>query len=258
MPKLVQLKLAKIKYGGDSIGDDVRIEIDCLDHSFALDKQIKNGSTVAVNAEIGQFFIDQTSAQLLLNIRVIEQDLIFNDVGSKQVKLKVDVQNTSPQTNTYDIPVQELRGFLPGRATAIFTLTIEAQVSDAVSYIVYDKSGWIRGRREDTKEIIGLISHLKVLHDHSDSERQYFKIMEGILRGVKASVKIEADGTSYLQTANPHTEPARLTYSLSAKTLKFQNKIYMTRDYPDDPEPLKKGFYDIEIPDASHKGGPMG
>ncbi len=103
MIKLTRLKLAKIKYAGDSIGDDIRIEIECLGRSFGLDKEIKNGTEVALNAEIGQFTIDETSPQLSMNIRIIEQDLIFNDVGTKQVKMKVDLRDTSPQTSVYDI-----------------------------------------------------------------------------------------------------------------------------------------------------------
>ena len=88
MDKLVQLKLVKIKYGGDSVGEDLRIEIECLNRSFILDKRIKNGNEITINAEIGQFPANQISLILPVHIKIIEQDLIFNDIGEKQIKNK--------------------------------------------------------------------------------------------------------------------------------------------------------------------------
>ncbi|MFH1030141.1 MAG: hypothetical protein V1770_02685 [bacterium] len=73
------------------------------------------------------------------------------------------------------------------------------------------------------------------------------------MQGVKASVKIEEYGTSYLEKENPHTAPVSITYSISKKTARFKNKVYATIDYPNSP--WEKGFYDIEIPDHSHGGG---
>ena len=88
MDKLVQLKLAKIKYGGDSVGEDIRIEIECLNRSFALDKRIKNGTEITIDEELGQFPVIQTPLTIPVHIKIIEQDLIFNDIGEKQVKNK--------------------------------------------------------------------------------------------------------------------------------------------------------------------------
>lgn len=254
MTKLVQLTLAKIKYGGDSLGDDIRIEIECLNQSFDINKKIRNGTEVALNAEIGKFFFDQAAAQLPLTIRIIEQDLIFNDVGSAQEKFKVNLKNNASEYLTAVIQIEELRNYTT-KKKAIFTITLETQISDVILYVAYQEKGWIWGRREDTKKMIDLVSHLRVRLERSDRARQYFTIMEGALRGVKASIKIATDGTSYLKTENPQTGPVHLMYSLSAKIAHFQNKTYATRDYPNDPEPWKRGVYDIEIPDFSHPGG---
>ncbi|MFY9463211.1 MAG: hypothetical protein WAP52_03435, partial [Candidatus Sungiibacteriota bacterium] len=217
MTKLIRLKLTKIKYGGDSIGDDIRIEIECLNQVFRMDKKIQNGAEVAFDAEIGKFFFDQTTITLPLTIRIIEQDLVFNDMGSKQAKIKVDLRNTSPQAKTYDIPVKELRGLAPGRATAIFSVTIQAQVSDAILYIAYEstKGGWLNARPDNSRKDIGLPAYLKIIPEKDAAGRHRFQIIEGALRGVRASVKIERDDTSYFQSEDPATEPVRLTYSLA-------------------------------------------
>lgn len=254
MAKVIRLKLTKIKYSGDSIGDDIRIEIDCLDKVFDLEKKIKLGAEITINAEIGQFFFDQATTELPLTIRIIEQDLIFNDVGSTQEKFKINLKNSASQYLTAVIAIQELRNYKT-KKKAMFTVTLEAQVSDTILYVAYQEGGdgWILGKREDTKKNIDLISCLKVRLEHSDPLRQYFTIGEGAFQGIKASVKIKTDGTSYLQTENPHTAPVHLIYSLSKKTLLFGKQSYTTRDYKDDL--LRKGVYDIEIPDYSHAGG---
>ena len=222
-----------------------------------MDKRIKNGTEITIDEELGQFPVIQTPLTIPVNIKIIEQDLIFNDIGEKQVKIKVDANDTSPQTSTYEIPVKERRGFLPGNATAIFFVTIETRVSDMILYVAYEHGigGWTNVLPEKDQKPIGLPAYLKVMMEKEDEKRQYFKIMEGILQGSKASVKFQSDGTSYLQTENPQTESAHLLYSRSQKALRFHGKVYATRDYAKDPEPWKNGLYDIEIPDASHKGG---
>ena len=177
MAKLIHLKLAKIKYGGE----------------------------IALNAEIGQFAVEQASTQLSPVIKIIEQDAIFNDVGSKQVKIKIDLRDTAPHTSTHDIPVKELRGLIPGRATAIFSVTIQTQVSDAMLYVAYEstKGGWLNARPENAGKDIALPAYLKVRSEKHDAECHYFQMMEGAMRGKKASVKIKADNMSYFQSENP-------------------------------------------------------
>jgi hypothetical protein len=89
--------------------------------------------------------------------------------------------------------------------------------------------------------------------EKNDSDRQYFKILEGIRRGEKASVKYKEDGQSYLMDENFQTKPVHLIYSISKKTVSFNDKTYKAVDYPGSL--WEKGIYDIEIPDAPHGGG---
>ena len=67
MSKNIQLRVATIKYSGDSIGDDIRIEIDCLNASLDLDRSIKRGKEVLLNVFIGNFVTDQPSFSLPLS-----------------------------------------------------------------------------------------------------------------------------------------------------------------------------------------------
>ena len=54
MVKSIQLKLLKIKYGGDSVGRDVRIEIEILGKFLRVDNRIKAGTTEKINREVGR------------------------------------------------------------------------------------------------------------------------------------------------------------------------------------------------------------
>src|SRR3989338_7303553 len=148
MTKLIRLQVAKIKYTGDSVGDDIRIEVESLDKFVGLNKRLKRGSDVALNAEIGQFFADGASFTLPMKIKIIERDLIFNDAGSVQEKFKIDLNNPSPQRNIYTIEVRELRGYA-SRKKAVFAVTLEAAVLDANLYVSLERTrnGWIRARR---------------------------------------------------------------------------------------------------------------
>ncbi|MFH1188006.1 MAG: hypothetical protein V1688_04080, partial [bacterium] len=99
MLKQIQLKISKIKYTGDSVGDDMRIEIEALDKFLGSNKELKCGSERKLDEIVGTFFADGASFALPVNIKIIERDLIFNDVGSKKVNLKIDLKNDSPQSS---------------------------------------------------------------------------------------------------------------------------------------------------------------
>lgn len=72
MTKSVQLKLSKIKYGGDSIGDDIRVEVETLGKFLSVDKRIKDGEVAEINKEVGRFETDSKSFYADVSIIVIE------------------------------------------------------------------------------------------------------------------------------------------------------------------------------------------
>lgn len=255
---LVQLTLTKVSYRGDSIGDDIRIEIDCLNHSLDFNKTIRNGSEVSVNKMVGEFFTNQASVTLPLFVRVIERDLIFNDFGTAAETFSVDTGDSKPRRFTVSVAVQETRNYR-SKNKAAFILTFEARAIDAIQYVKYDASGdgWVvvvpENKRIEKK--ISIPYYLKLQLESQSLKRQYFRIMEGPRRNERASVEIVASSEIPLQPENPHTGPVYCVYILSEKKLKVGNKTYMLRDYPDDPVP--KGIHDIEIADAPHRAGEL-
>ncbi|MFH1187301.1 MAG: hypothetical protein V1688_00385, partial [bacterium] len=196
------------------------------------------------------FFADGASFALPVNIKIIERDLIFNDVGSKKVNLKIDLKNDSPQSSVCEIEVQELRNFI-SKKKAVFEVTLEALVLDAIGYVKLTDDGWLETKRADGKHI-SLPFCLRARINYIKSEREYFTILEGSWQGTEASVMLGQKKTRF-SLNNPHTAPVSITYSISKKTVRFRNRVYTTIDYPG--APWKKGIYDIEIPDSPHKGG---
>lgn len=70
MLKQIQLKISKIKYSGDSVGDDIRIEVECLDKFIGLNKKVKCGSEKDINEIVGTFFADGMSFTLPVNTKI--------------------------------------------------------------------------------------------------------------------------------------------------------------------------------------------
>ena len=254
MTKLIRLEISRIKYAGDSVGDDIRIEVECLDRFMGLNMRLKRGNDRALNAEIGQFFADGASFTLPLNIKIIERDLVFNDAGNVQEQFKIDLNDLTPQRSTHKITVQERRGYL-SKKKAVFEVTTEAMVSDAIKYLPDEDKGhgWLKVVLEDDRTSESLPAYVKVNIARTDNKRDYFTILEGPYRGRPVSISLKDDETSWLISGVTHEPAAQAKYSISQKTFILNGKRYITVDYPGSP--WKKGFYDIEIPDYPHEGG---
>lgn len=248
MAKNVLLKLFSVRYAGDSIGNDIRIEIETIGISFGFDKKIKNGTISQINKIIGGFSFDRRNLILPVTFRMIEKDPLFNDVGIKKTEIKVDLSISAPQRSTHRIEVPESRR-TTRKSKAIFDVTLEISVADAVCYIDEQEDGFLLVKMEDGSEE-GLPSYLKVLFRYTEDDRDHFTILEGILQGRKASAKLKGDGKSHLLSGDFHADPVRMTYSLSKKKLRIKGKRYQV--VASDLYPWKKGFYDVEIPDHPH------
>jgi hypothetical protein len=109
MIKTIRFTCSKITYAGDSIGDDIRVEIEILGKFFSFDKKIKVGQTVQIDKEIGQFESDQPLFETSVAIKVVEQDLVFNDVGMVSAPLKLDLSISASQEFVFPVTVQELK-----------------------------------------------------------------------------------------------------------------------------------------------------
>ena len=217
MPKNIQIKLLKIKYSGDSIGDDIRIEIDHHNGLWFLDKQIKNKSEVNIEKIIYQFAATQNITNIPLSIKIIEKDLIFNDIGSIKTNLVVDINNTKPQISTHEIIVKELKSIIPGSKKAVFNLTLEILVSENICFVPLTDDGWFLCRREGFKSKIDLPSFLKLHFDYVDSDKEYFTVMESCYKGIQMYSSKEREKEFYFLQENPQTDVVNLIYSISKK-----------------------------------------
>ena len=98
------------------MGDDIRIEVESLDKFFGLNMELNPKSERKFDEVIGNFVAEGYSFVLPVNIKIIERDLIFNDVGETKVKLRIDLKKETPQRSVHKIEIHELRNliaFLP-------------------------------------------------------------------------------------------------------------------------------------------------
>lgn len=255
MSKTIQLKLLKIKYEGDSIGDDIRIEINCSDQYFGLDKQIKNGSQKEVNVTVAQLSVhsNQSLFTFPIEIKIIEKDAIFNDVGFIESKLEINQNEFLVKKYSFEIKVKESRGTILGSRTAIFVLDFETQVSENILYVPTTNDGWLTCYNVKTKIKTGLPNYLKIHLDKVESNKEFVTPLEGLLRGVQFWIKKDRDASLKFRKVNNQTNSVELIYSISSKILTIGNKKYKTTGSLE--APWKRGFYDIEIPDYPHIGG---
>jgi hypothetical protein len=257
MLRSIQLKLSRVKYGGSPIGRDIRIEIKAFAKLFTVDKRIDSGETKEINEGMGSIETDKESLQSDIFITVTEKDLLFDDVGSATGNIKVDATSTKPQQFVFTVEVKERRSLLSklfwGGRKAVFEITLEAEVSDAIRYVPDEDGGWLKVIMEDKNSEQSLPAYLKVNIERTDNTREYFTILEGAHRGRPASVELRDDGSSWLMIGITHEPPARIIYSISKKTLTLKGKKYKADDDPENP--WRRGLYDIEIPDHPHEGG---
>lgn len=251
MKKVFVVNFKNIEYLGDTIGDDIFSEIKVADQFLKIDKKIKRGDKAAINKEVAYFETEKNLLELPINIKMTEDDALFDDVGVAQGTMRVDLDTPLPQNKIFEIRVREKRG-ASGKRAAIFRVVLEADY--AVRYVEdVDRQGWLRVKPDNGGEEFSIPIHLKVQLGGKDDGREHFAILEGIRKNTKASVKLKKDSPSRFSKNNPHKKSAILIYSISKKTLKFGKKTYKTTDYPE--APWTKGIYNIEIPDNPHKLG---
>ena len=192
MLKFVQLKIPRISYDGDSIGRDIRVDVETLGKFYRIDKRIKADETIEINSEVGRFETDRASFEIEVTITVVEKDLLFNDVGTAKKDIKINTAATKPQEFVFEIKLRESRSILSifwGRRTAVVKVFLEAITLDKTRYVPgLDKSqGFLRVELEDNKSIESLSEYLKIQIERSDSQREYFTILEGPYREKLAS-----------------------------------------------------------------------
>lgn len=251
MEKAFSINLKSVEYAGDAIGNDIVLEIEVGGIFSKYDQKIKHNTRVEINREIGYFETEKTSLELPISIRITEVDILFDDTGDTNGLVKIDLSLPLPQNKIFEVKVSEKRGIM-GKRTGIFRVVIEA--APAIRYTEdVDGQGWLRVKPDDEGEEFSIPIYLKVRYEVTHTGREYFTILEGVKKDVKASVSVKPDGTSRFSKINTYGKSVNLTCSISKKTLKLGRKKYKTADYLD--APWVKGVYDIAIPDYPHELG---
>ena len=122
--------------------------------------------------------------------------------------------------------------------------------------------GWLRVKLNDGF-IWPLPEFLNVLVTKS-GDREEFEILEGRLKGRKASVKKKGwrwddwDGSFFerdIRQGHPYRGPARMTFYIKSKKLEIEGLAgdFDAETYSENPTPT--GIHDIEIPYEPHPGG---
>lgn len=251
---IVVLRFSKFRYSGQSIGNDLRIELQINGNWFGINKTVNVGQEVQIDRQIIQFRTDQRSSSIPVIVKVIERDPVFNDVGGGRSTFKIDLATSTVQTFSQKVRVSESAGPLKGK-TAIFDVQFVATALQATRYVVGNRDGWLlvqlaKGGR------VSLPEGLKVEIDRIEKSRAYFLILEDAHQGKMASVKFSERGEdAWLGEENPQTGPVRLSYSISNKRLRVLSTGESFRAVDDPSALLEEGVYDIEIPDHPHHSG---
>lgn len=129
MAKAVSIKISKIQYQGDSIGNDIRIEIEMAGELFVREQKVKPGEIFEFNQEVKKIQLSADIFNIPIRIRIIEKDILFSDSGEVKDALNIDTAKF-PQIFNFEIKAQE-RNKIISKSTAVFNVTFLADFSNS-------------------------------------------------------------------------------------------------------------------------------
>ncbi|WP_295430322.1 hypothetical protein [uncultured Thiodictyon sp.] len=251
--KLLQLRLASVRYDGDNIGNDITIDVQAGSAFFSLNKSLDAGASASIGKIVAEFTAVSNPSVIPIVASVTERDPVFNDSGRSAGEFSVPLGAAVLQTFHLAIPVEE-KGAVRSAGTALFTLEFTAELAEAIRYLPPSSDGFTVVLEEPSRKRISLPTALAVQVERIAGGREYFVIREGSLKGKRASVSLGSDKHSRLAAENPQTPPIQLVFSLSKKELSTEDGR-STYAAVSDVAPVSPGLYDLEIPDAPHVGG---
>ena len=249
--RVIVVTVSAIQYEGESVGRDIALDVGLAGEFLSCNLRMAAGQTRELAREVAQLWTDGDEFAALGQIQVTERDAVYSDTGSSDVSWNLDLREPGLLESVQRVEVVEAGGQRKGTA-GVFFVTLRAQVIAATRFVQESDTGWLTVLDETGKRI-ALPETLCVELFRVAEGREYFTITEGPHRGKRASVRLNSDGSSVLSESDPRGRPVKATYSVSRKTLMVGTASYQTVDYPLKPWAL--GIYDIEIPDAPHKGG---
>ena len=126
MPVLLTIRLKKIIYSGENIGDDLSFQFDVKGQITRAKTRISSGQYKSFDKALFQGTFTEGSVSLPISVAITEKDPIFPDIGSGSSNFNVRLQEPEPQTYSFNADIIA-RGGDRGK-TATFTFMMEANV----------------------------------------------------------------------------------------------------------------------------------
>lgn len=123
MAKAISLKILNLHYGDKSIGNNIILEVG---EKYFPEQIIKSGSDFIYDQLVEEFRGVSQAFQIPIRIKVTEKDFLWSDVGEIHETLTIDPQSL-PQIFTFQLKAQEKNKLSFSKATAEFTITLEAK-----------------------------------------------------------------------------------------------------------------------------------
>ena len=253
--KQLTVKLKRINYSGESLGNDIQLKITANGDTTTVKRKIEHNATVLLGNTVLKKEVMEGKIQIPINVQIIEQDPLYNDIGSGSSNFHIVFDGSEVQTHSFQVSVT---GDSIGdrNKTARFTLEFEAELkSVGIKYVKnVSKRGWLSIRHEDGLTTPNVFPYtLKVQVTEVKNGRDFFIIQEGRLKGHKGSVRLTDEGTSFLTEEDLHTDPVHLIYSKENEIVQIagMNKAYWA--VLDSTNPIANGVYDLEIPYEPHR-----
>ncbi len=139
-----------IQYTRESVGEEIHIEIKIRDKFYSSDKIIKPNTTLPISEPIIEFETPPETFHENISIKIVEDDLIFDDVGETDSVLRIDAANL-PQVFKFEVKVSE-RGTNFRKATAAFIVTLSADKVKRIPSV--DDPNWTGNFNDDTEQMI--------------------------------------------------------------------------------------------------------
>lgn len=128
MPVLLTIKLKKITYSGENIGNDLTFQFNVKDQATQVKAGISSGEHESLDKVLFQeTFAEEISVNLPVSVAITEEDIVFNDAGSGSTRFNVQLQEPGTQTHSFNAKVVASGG--DKGKTAAFTFVLEADVS---------------------------------------------------------------------------------------------------------------------------------
>lgn len=119
---------------------------------------------------------------------LLKKDVSFNDMGSTESSINIDMKNFKQQK--FDYMIELWKAFFEnwGKSIAKFEITIEASAVEPIKYIPDISDGWLKVKMENG-DLVSLPAFLKVQPENIKEGREYLKYWKVCTRIVKFLVK---------------------------------------------------------------------